>query len=147
MTESSCTTGMETEYVCVFGISSPINGLYIGEQVNALYDCLTIATVHGKGGRIFWFIIKKLEKKFTYPDRPRFSPETVEEIITDLKSFRIWKNICVKDLWDHKIVASMSPLEENLFRTWHYDRMLLIGDSVHKVCIHLFSMIIAANIN
>jgi hypothetical protein len=147
MAERNCTTGMRTEYACIFGISSPINGWNAGEQVNALYDGLTIVTIHGQGGRIFWFIIKKLERKYTYPDRPTFPPETAEGIADNLKSFRIWRNVYVKDLWDQREVASMTPLEENVFRIWHYDRMTLIGDSAHKVCLHLSPIFIAANIN
>ena len=40
--------GMTVEYSCIFGISAPIKGLIVGEQVNALFDHLTIVTVHGK---------------------------------------------------------------------------------------------------
>lgn len=126
---------MKAEYACIFGISSPIEGLKAGEQVNAFYDGLTIITIHGKGGRIFWFMIKKMEKKFTYPDRPRFPPEDVKRVVATIGQYRIWGNIYVKDLWDRKEVMSMTPLEENVFETWYYDRMVLLGDSVHKVCV------------
>ncbi|KAJ9217703.1 hypothetical protein DTO166G4_885 [Paecilomyces variotii] len=126
-------TGMKAEYACIFGISSPIEGLKAGEQVNAFYDGLTIITIHGKGGRIFWFMIKKMEKKFTYPDRPRFPPEDVKRVVATIGQYRIWGNIYVKDLWDRKEVMSMTPLEENVFETWYYDRMVLLGDSVHKM--------------
>lgn len=138
---------MKAEYACIFGISSPIDGLKAGEQVNAFYDGLTIITIHGKGGRIFWFMIKKMEKKFTYPDRPRFPPEDVERVVATIGQYRIWGNIYVKDLWDRKEVMSMTPLEENVFETWHYDRMVLLGDSVHKVCNISFYTCIVAKIN
>ncbi|GAD99479.1 FAD binding monooxygenase [Paecilomyces variotii No. 5] len=127
---SSC---MKTEYACIFGISSPIDGLKPGEQVDALYDGFTVITIHGKGGRIFWFMIKKMKKKFTYPDRPRFSPEVAERVVASIGQNRLWGNIKVKDIWDRKEVASMTPLEENVFSTWYYNRMVLVGDSVHKM--------------
>ncbi|KAL1859280.1 hypothetical protein Plec18170_002396 [Paecilomyces lecythidis] len=137
-------TGMKTEYACIFGISSPIDGLKPGEQVEAFYDGFTVITIHGKGGRLFWFMIKKMERKFTYPDRPRFPPEVVERIIASIGHYRLWGNIKVQDIWDRKEVGSMTPLEENVFSTWYYDRMALVGDSVHKVCVFSATLCILA---
>ncbi|CAK48314.1 hypothetical protein CBS115989_8867 [Aspergillus niger] len=124
---------MTVEYVCVFGISSAIPGLEISEQINGIYDHLSILTIHGRHGRVFWFVIQKLDRKYVYPDVPRFSDEDAVQLFERVKHVRFWKDICVGDLWKNREVSSMTALEEGLFETWHHERMVLIGDSVHKM--------------
>ncbi|PYH45064.1 FAD-dependent oxidoreductase [Aspergillus saccharolyticus JOP 1030-1] len=126
-------TCMTVEYACIFGISSQIPNLEISEQINGLFDHLSILTIHGKKGRVFWFIITKLPRKYTYPNVPRFSDKDAAKFMENLKHVRFFKNVCVGDLWKNREVFSMTALEEGLFRTWFFDRMVLIGDSVHKM--------------
>jgi FAD dependent monooxygenase len=125
--------GMTIEYACAFGISSSVPGLEVGDQVNALYDGLTIVTIHGKDGRVFWFVIKKLEKKYTYPDSVRFSAKDANQLCRELVGVRVLNDITFGRVWEKKEVVSMTALEENIFRTWHYDRLVCLGDSIHKV--------------
>jgi FAD dependent monooxygenase len=124
---------MTVEYACAFGISSTVPGLEAGDQVNAFYDGLTIVTIHGKDGRVFWFIIKKLEKTYIYPDSVRFSMEDATQLCQELVGVRVVDNITFGHVWAKKESVSMTALEENIFRTWHYDRLVCLGDSIHKV--------------
>lgn len=121
------------EYACIFGISSGIAGLLVGEQINAFFDHLTIITIHGKHGRIYWFVIRKLPTKYTYPEAPHFTTDDAALAAAELRNVRLYKHITFGHLWDTREVASMTALEENVFRMWHYDRVVLMGDSVHKV--------------
>jgi FAD dependent monooxygenase len=124
---------MTVEYSCVFGISSPIKGLEMGDQVNAFFDRLTIITIHGKDSRVFWFVIQKLDKKYTYPNSPRFTDADAAAMAEKLKDVRFYKDITFGQVWTNKEAASMTALEETVFQTWHHGRMALLGDSVHKV--------------
>jgi FAD dependent monooxygenase len=124
---------MTVEYSCVFGISSPIKGLEMGDQVNAFFDRLTIITIHGKDSRVFWFVIQKLDRKYTYPNSPRFTDADAAAMAEKLKDVRFYKDITFGQVWTNKEVASMTALEETVFQTWHHGRMALLGDSVHKV--------------
>ncbi|KAL4732976.1 FAD/NAD(P)-binding domain-containing protein [Aspergillus similis] len=125
--------GIATEYCCVFGISSPVKGLNVGEQVNAFHDRLTIVTIHGKNGRVYWFLIQKLDQKYRYPDNPRFGPESAAVVAERVRHRRLYKNITFGQVWDKREVATMTPLEEGLLQTWHHGRMVLVGDSAHKM--------------
>ncbi|GIK05241.1 hypothetical protein Aspvir_009345 [Aspergillus viridinutans] len=113
-------TSMTVEYSCIFGISSPIKGLEVGDQVNAFFDHLTIITIHGKDGRVFWFVIHKLDKKYTYPNTPRFTAADAAATAEKLKDVRFYKDITFGQVWTNKEVASMTALEENIFQTWHH---------------------------
>lgn len=133
---------MTVEYTCLFGISSAIPGLEISEQVNGIFDHLSVLTIHGRYGRVFWFVIQKLDRKYVYPDVPRFTDKDAVQLVSRLKDIQFWKDITVGDLWKNREVFSMTALEEGLFETWHYDRMVLAGDSVHKV-LHLDRILVS----
>ncbi|KAJ9481899.1 hypothetical protein VN97_g11557 [Penicillium thymicola] len=135
-TSSGVTTersSLTVEFRCIFGISSPIKELVPGEQVNALFDGFTIVTVHGKNGRVYWFVIQKLDKKYTYPDCPRYMTSDIEVAAEELRSIVFHKDVNFGHLWEARETVSMTVLEENTFETWYHDRLVLLGDSAHKM--------------
>ncbi|KAL4971621.1 FAD/NAD(P)-binding domain-containing protein [Aspergillus desertorum] len=119
--------GMATEYCCLFGVSSPVKGLKVGEQVNAFYDQLTIITIHGKNGRVYWFLIQKLRQRYRYPNNPHFDPECASLVAERFRQRRLCNDVTFGQVWDNREVATMTPLEEGLFQTWHHGRMVLVG--------------------
>jgi FAD dependent monooxygenase len=129
---------MAVEYSCIFGISSPVKGLNLGEQVNAFSNYRTIIMIQGKYGRIYWLVIQKLQKKYIYPNSPRFTSSDAADAAERLRDVVIYQDITFGAIWDSRETASMTALEENVFQTWHYGRMVLIGDSVHKVPMQIF---------
>ncbi|KOC15798.1 FAD binding monooxygenase [Aspergillus flavus AF70] len=128
-----CRDGMKVEYACVFGISSPVPGLKVGDQVNAFHDGLTIITIHGKNGRVFWFVIKKLDDMHTYPDMVRFSSADAVRTCENIAHFPLVNGATFGHVWENREVTSMTALEENIFNTWYADRIVCIGDSIHKM--------------
>jgi 2-polyprenyl-6-methoxyphenol hydroxylase-like FAD-dependent oxidoreductase len=38
-----------------------------------------------------------------------------------------------KDVLDNKISSVLVPLQEYVFRQWHFKRIITIGDAAHKV--------------
>ncbi|CAI7628965.1 unnamed protein product [Penicillium bialowiezense] len=124
---------LTVEFRCIFGISSPMKGLKPGEQINALLDGVTIVTIHGKNGRLYWFVIQKLKEKYTYPNCPRYTKDDTMVAAEQLKHLRFHKHLTFGQLWDNRETASMTALEENTFKTWHHGRLALLGDSVHKM--------------
>ncbi|KAE8340703.1 hypothetical protein BDV24DRAFT_151823 [Aspergillus arachidicola] len=131
---------MKIEYACVFGISSPVPGLKVGDQVNAFHDGLTIITIHGKNGRVFWFVIKKLDNMYTYPDTVRFSNADAVRTCENIAHFPLVNGVTFGHVWENREVTSMTALEENIFNTWYTDRIVCIGDSIHKLALTLYQM-------
>ncbi|KAB8261873.1 hypothetical protein BDV32DRAFT_157866 [Aspergillus pseudonomiae] len=123
---------MKVEYACVFGISSPVPGLDAGDQVNAFHHRLTIITIQGKCGRVFWFVIKRLDDTYTYPDTVRFSSTDAVRTCEKVAHFSLTNGATFGQVWENREVMSMTALEENIFSTWHADRIVCIGDSMHK---------------
>ncbi|RAL03305.1 FAD-dependent monooxygenase spyC [Aspergillus ibericus CBS 121593] len=124
---------MSTEFCCVFGISSSVPMLEIGDQVNAFQDGLSIITIIGKDGRAFWFVIKKLDRKYTYPQTIRFNDEAAARLCEGVADVQLMAGLTFAQVWKTRLVSSMTMLEENVFHTWHCGRVVCIGDSVHKM--------------
>ncbi|CAI7598820.1 unnamed protein product [Penicillium palitans] len=126
-------SNLTVEFRCMFGISSAIKELIPGEQVNALFDGLTIITIHGKNGRVYWFVVQKLDKTYTYPNCPRYMASDIEIAAEELRSTVFFKDLNFGHLWETRETVSMTVLEENTFETWYHDRLVLLGDSAHKM--------------
>ncbi|PYI03145.1 FAD binding monooxygenase [Aspergillus sclerotiicarbonarius CBS 121057] len=124
---------MTTEFCCVFGISSMVPGPEVGDQVNAFQDGLSIITIIGKDGRAFWFVIKKLDRKYTYPDTVRFDDEAAARLCEEVAHVQLMDGLAFAQVWKNRLVFSMAALEENVFPTWYCDLAVCIGDSVHKM--------------
>ncbi|KAL4962870.1 FAD-dependent oxidoreductase [Aspergillus stella-maris] len=124
---------LSTEYSCVFGISPSIKGLNTGEQTVAMSDGAVILTAHGKNGRIYWFLIEKLDRQYIYPDHPRLGPQDAASSAERYRHHPLCNGATFGQLWDTREIATMTPLEEGLPETWYYNRMVLIGDSAHKM--------------
>ncbi|KAL4918466.1 hypothetical protein BDW62DRAFT_200844 [Aspergillus aurantiobrunneus] len=124
---------MKIEYACVFGISAGVPGLDVGEQITSLNDHRSYLVFPGKNGRIFWFLLRRLDQVYTYPDGPRYSTEDAERTCAKHANDHIWKGVRFADIWEKREVFSMTNLEEHVFQTWHYGRVVCIGDSMHKM--------------
>lgn len=124
---------MTVQYACVFGISSGLPSIESGDIINAFLNGTALALIQGKDNRTFWFLTTKLDQKYTYPAVPRFSTNDAAKLCEQMKDLHFNKGLTVGDLWLKRERVSMTALEEGLFKTWFHDRMVLLGDSVHKV--------------
>lgn len=46
---------------------------------------------------------------------------------------RILENMTFSDLYENRIVTTLAPIQTYVFEKWHYQRIITIGDSAHKV--------------
>lgn len=128
---------MFAEYCCIYGISNPIKGMNKGEGDFVLNDLFSHLVVTSKGGRNYWFLFKKLDRKYYVPNIPRFTAEDTERLAVELGHTHIHPDVPFSKLWEERVCATMTPLEENVFRTWHFGRIVCLGDAMHKVSLHL----------
>lgn len=124
---------MTVDYACVFGISDSVPSLYPGEQVASLHNGRSFLVFPGKDGRVFWFLLKKLDRRYPYKSAPRWTAADIDEIAESFVSDHIWDGVVFGSLWERREVAGITNLEENVFSTWHWGRIVCIGDSMHKV--------------
>ena len=99
---------------------------------NVYYDYYSAVAAAGVHGLVFWFFFVKT-KLTRIPCCPRFTDEDAEACIQKYGSSLVGPGYTVKDLWDARVKASMVPLEEGIIKQWSHNRVVLMGDSVHKV--------------
>ncbi|KAL4810830.1 FAD/NAD(P)-binding domain-containing protein [Aspergillus unguis] len=130
---------LTAEYSCVFGISSPIPGLQPGEHGNVFGDGVTVLTFHGKTA-VYWFVCSKMDRKYIYPDIPRFSAKDAEELCAGkYAGMRLADEVTVRDLWKSRKAGGMVAMEEGLFEKWSCGRVVLMGDAVRKVVLFAYT--------
>ncbi|KAL6237469.1 hypothetical protein BDW75DRAFT_228660 [Aspergillus navahoensis] len=113
------------EYGCVFGISSPLEGLLPGEQLIACHDDASVLAFPGKNAHIGWGLIQKLDRGCNYPATAHSShDETALNIAKSAANLSLYQGIKFHDLWINTPRYSFTVLEEGLFQTWHHGRIL-----------------------
>ncbi|KAL2819029.1 hypothetical protein BDW59DRAFT_165189 [Aspergillus cavernicola] len=125
--------GMKVDYVCTFGISDSVPDLHPGEQVASLHEGRSFLTFPGKDGRVFWFLLRRLDRQHSYRSAPRWSVMDIDKTAESFATDHIWNGIQFGDLWKRRQVVGITNLEENVFSTWHWGRVVCIGDSMHKM--------------
>lgn len=100
---------------------------------NVYYDNYSAVAAAGVHGLVFWFLFAKDSKLTRTPNCPRFTDEDAEATIQRYGSSLVGPGYTVKDLWDARVKGTMVPLEEGVIKQWSHNRVVLMGDSVHKV--------------
>lgn len=100
---------------------------------NVYYDDYSAIAAAGVPGLVFWFLFIKSPESTRTPNCPRFTDEDAEAYIQKYGSSLVGPGYTVKELWDARVKATMVPLEEGIIKKWSHNRVVLMGDSVHKV--------------
>lgn len=124
---------MISEYSCIFGISADMKELEPGHIHRTHGKGFTTVIMVGKNHRTFWFLFAKMDRKYTMRDLPRFTVEDRERHVAQYFDVRISSEVTFEDLYKRGVYKTYVPLEEAFFEYWVVDRLVCIGDSVHKV--------------
>lgn len=125
---------MTVEYSCIFGISDRIPGLQAGEQFMRMNDGWTLVVIPGKEDVVFWFLVQKLDRLYSYEEAPRYTAKDAAAQCQRYFDEPIGNGNYMRDLWAKQRIVNMTALQESTFQTWSCGRLVCIGDSIHKVC-------------
>ncbi|KAF2804993.1 FAD-binding domain-containing protein [Mytilinidion resinicola] len=120
-------------YGCIFGISKPCAGIEPGGLHSIFRVDNSYLVNGGPNGRVYWFYFFKLPKKVYGSDIPRYTKEEEAKLLAARANDNILPNLKFGHLVKEKITTNMTALPEYIFKRWHYDRILNVGDSAHKV--------------
>ncbi|KAF7503254.1 hypothetical protein GJ744_004045 [Endocarpon pusillum] len=124
---------MSAEYRCLYGLSSSVPGLEKKHHYRAVNKDWSFLTVVGKSDRCYWFIFDKLDHIYYAPNIPRYVEADQIEFIKPFMNRYVSHNIQFQALWERKIAATLTSLEEAHYSRWTYDRIVCLGDSIHKM--------------
>nr|BBD84643.1 putative monooxygenase [Cordana terrestris] len=130
---ASNSSALKLEYACIYGISSQVPEIEAGVWYNLLDKQLTLHFIGVAGGRVFWFLIVKPEKEHWHADRQYLTEDETRRICERLGSKRLSPTLTFGDIWSRCDIFKMTPLEEGWFKTWHFHRLVIMGDAVRKM--------------
>jgi hypothetical protein len=92
--------------------------------------------VCGKGGRIFWCLVEKMDQEFQPPDVPKYGDKEAQEYAIEHLDKQLVSgtaDVKFRDFWERRQSWALVALEEGHLDHWSWGRIVCIGDSVHKV--------------
>lgn len=106
-------------------------GLEIAET-NVIYGQGVTKLFFQQQDKQMWAIIFK-GKYSQPPKRQKATEEDMEEVAERYSDLALHEKVKFKDLWNTRIRAGLVTLEEGVLSQWHAGRIVLVGDSAHKV--------------
>lgn len=117
----------------MFGISSPLEFLPPGDGHFHFQKGHNFCLFTGKDGVIYWFLFEDMGTTFNQGEIPRFNLKDAEESCTKYLDSAITPSIKFGDIYSNTIFKTKTAFEEGVASHWHTNRIVLLGDSAHKV--------------
>lgn len=130
---SHVTPAMSAEYRCLYGLSSSVPGLEEKHHYRAVNKDWSFLTVVGKSDRCYWFVFEKLDRIYHAPNIPRYVEADQLEFIKPFLDRYVSQNVQFQALWERRIAATLTSLEEAQYSRWTHGRIVCLGDSIHKM--------------
>ncbi|KAG9231787.1 hypothetical protein BJ875DRAFT_105864 [Amylocarpus encephaloides] len=133
-------TSISAEYNCIFGISDRIDAdLEAGRNHRTYAHDLSAMVFVGKEGKLYWFLFTKLDKRYYGEDIPKYNQEDAEATAQAFLNLQMTDSTTYGELWKTRTVFKMVSIEEGQQEHWTSDRIVCIGDAVHKTTINFGS--------
>ncbi|CAN8104628.1 unnamed protein product [Discula destructiva] len=81
----------------------------------------------------YFFVFFRLDEACTWPKRPRYTDQDAEALAAGIASHPVSDTMVFGEVWKHRIRANVVNLEEGVLDHWYHGRIVLAGDSAHKV--------------
>ncbi|KAJ3530542.1 hypothetical protein NM208_g9280 [Fusarium decemcellulare] len=120
------------DYHCLFGISTSCPGVNPGDMNSVFRDKASYLVIGGSKGRTYWFRFRKFPRRLYGSQVPRFSQADTDRYLKEAMNEYIFPNVKFSALIEKKISVSSTTLVEHVYKRWHFDRLMTVGDSCHK---------------
>ena len=84
-------------------------------------------------GQTLFFVCIKEPEVSHWPQRSRFSENDAENEAAKIADRPITANCLFGEIWMKRTRGYLTSLEEGVFEHWFFNRIVLVGDSAHKV--------------
>lgn len=127
-------TVMSTQYKGIFGVSDTKNMAPLGDaDVNIIYGHDVGKLLFTQPGQAYWALIYKDEYSAP-PKKWRPDEEEKEAVAARFKDIQLTDKLTFGECWESRSRGGLVNIEEGTLDKWHSGRIVLVGDSAHKVC-------------
>lgn len=125
-------TSMVTRWKCLVGMGPPAPAL--GERdMTVVHDDGYSFLFLTQPDKLFFFVFFRLEHEFCWPERRQYTDADAETLAATIASHPVCETLVFGEIWQKRIRGSLISLEEGTLQHWYHGRIVLAGDSVHKV--------------
>ena len=117
----------------MFGICNEVEAFPEGYFGPSLYPGHAYLTIGG-AGRVYWFLFENIPETAYLADKvPRLTKEEEKKLAEKYWDDNLADNVKFGELYSKSICVNTTAIHEHIFDKWHFQRMITIGDSAHKV--------------
>ncbi|TAQ89191.1 hypothetical protein B7494_g2482 [Chlorociboria aeruginascens] len=124
--KSECTT-----WTCLLGMGPPEPELPL--ELSGVHNDKTSFLIASRPDVTFYFTFFKVPKPYSQYTRPRWTEEDANKAAASVADRPISESLVFGDLWKKRFRGQIVDLEEGILEHWHFGRMVLVGDSAHKI--------------
>ncbi|KAJ9273241.1 hypothetical protein DTO212C5_826 [Paecilomyces variotii] len=123
---------MKTSFRVLLGMGPP--AAEVGERdLTICSDSGFVLTTVSQPTHLFFCVYQKLEKDLLWPRQPRYTMREMDVFAESVADHPVSDTIVFGELWKKRDRAMLVGLEEGVLQHWYHDRIVLVGDSVHKM--------------
>ncbi|KAI1408058.1 FAD binding domain protein [Hypoxylon sp. FL1857] len=119
-------------YKCSFGIAQHVPGWVKGEQHIVYGRGRSQLVVSGPEDRVYWFLFEKLPETKYGKDIPTFTKEDEADFVKKNFDVPITETVTFGRVFSKRLSSTLTPLHENVYKKWFFNRIVTLGDSAHK---------------
>jgi hypothetical protein len=123
---------MKTEWKLLLGMAPGLPELGASDMTVVHEDKYSFLTLT-QPDHTYFFVFFKLDKPFSWPAQQRYTDADAEEAAASVAEHPLCETLMFGELWKKKQRASLISIEEGVLQHWFHDRIVLVGDGVHKV--------------
>ncbi|KAF3769690.1 FAD/NAD(P)-binding domain-containing protein [Cryphonectria parasitica EP155] len=119
-----------TSYRGLFGWSTWTKGIEEGHLYEMHGDKMSVQLIPGKD-MVMFLVYDRLPADTR--ESVRYSDEEKKKLVEEVAEYFVTDTVQFKDLWGQAQWSFCSGLEEGTAEKWYGDRLVLVGDTVHKM--------------
>ncbi|CAG8323873.1 unnamed protein product [Penicillium salamii] len=120
-------------YSAMFGTSVAPEGLIENQAFKGFKSDRSFLCSPGKGGLLYWIAMFKNGEKTSGDGIPRYTRDDCDRLAANFADDIIKPGVRLGDMYRDARKATLVPLEQGVLSTCFYKRIVLVGDSWHKI--------------
>ncbi|CAG7970179.1 unnamed protein product [Penicillium salamii] len=120
-------------YNAMFGTSVAPEGLIENQAFKGFKSDRSFLCSPGKGRLLYWIAMFKNGEKTSGDGIPRYTRDDCDRLATNFADDIIKPGVRLGDMYRNARKATLVPLEQGVLSTCFYKRIVLVGDSWHKI--------------
>ncbi|KAL3471107.1 hypothetical protein BJX99DRAFT_238199 [Aspergillus californicus] len=124
---------IKSSRTCIFGISEGLAQVKSTDTWKHVRQGRHYLNAGAPGGLTFWFVFFKTRKQADSWSTLRYSPEEMDEMAAEFATDQVRPDLTFGEMYKNATNKGMVPIEEFVLKKYFHKRLILLGDSVHKM--------------